>query len=440
MLNRSNGLITLFIIIMAYAAAGGQQAVALKTDPIPMAARIVLSRAGELMQQKAYDRAIRTLTAFQQRGEPGQPDPKGYFHPMIYLMIGNCHLFRKELLEAEKALSQAVARDPELAEAWQNLARTYYERQEYTRAADCFETAYEKSNQANPDTLYFGALSWLGANQYEAAVDAFRRLFLGHPDRVTLRWKAHYAQALLAAEHPRRALPLIRNLAEQSSGEEKTRWRKILLYLFIRLDMRSEALAYATRLTRSECTRAIWWKAMAHVHLSDGCAEKALAALTIYGFLTPLSVEEKKLWADLSLEVDIPSRAAAGYHELLHRHPDESIVRNLVLAYRKLDHFQEALKALARYAPATRSPDLLMLKADTLYCLNRYTEAETVYRQVARAKTSLTGQAWLFAGYAAWQNEDWISSRHAFEKAAQDKHYRKAALLALRQIRPRQAE
>ncbi len=143
---------------------------------------------------------------------------------------------RKAYLPAEEALSQAVARDPELMEAWLNLAKTCYEQQKYTRAAECFETAYERSHASNPD-------------------------------RLTLQWKGHYVRALLAAGHPRPALPLIRSLAEQSTGEEQTRWREILLYLSIQLDMRNEALGYATELNRSECTGAKWWKALAHVRV-----------------------------------------------------------------------------------------------------------------------------------------------------------------------------
>lgn len=100
--------------------------------------------------------------------------------------------------------------------------------------------------------------------------------------------------ALIGADQPRRALPLIRKLAEQRSGETKIRWQEILLYHYLRLDMRAEALSYATVLTRSECSRAIWWKALAHVHLSNGCARKALAAFTIYSYLRPLTSEEKK--------------------------------------------------------------------------------------------------------------------------------------------------
>ena len=75
-----------------------------------------------------------------------------------------------------------------------------------------------------------------------------------------------------------------------------------------------------------------------------------------------------------------------------------------------------------------------MMKADLLYSLERYREAEEVYRQVARKETPQTGRAWLMAGYAAWQSEDFSASRSAFEKAAADRCHRKAALLAMRQL------
>jgi tetratricopeptide (TPR) repeat protein len=431
---------TLFFLTAAAIGLASPAQAALKTDDIPMAARLVLARAAELMNQKAYERAIQALTAFQQRGnpapQPGVPDPKGYHHAVIYLFLGNCHLMRKAYLPAEEALSQAVARDPELVEAWLNLAKTCYEEQKYARAAECFEIAYERSHPANAESLYFCALSHLAANHCAAAVDVFQRLFQKHPDRITLHWKGHYARALLAAGRPRRALPLIRSLAEQSSGEEQTRWREMLLYQFIRLDMRSQALAYATELTRSESTRAKWWKALAHVHLSNGSARQALAALTIYSFLTPLSSEESKLWADLNLEVDIPAQAADRYNELLRHHPDKRTLQNLVLAYRRLDRSDQALAALERYVPEAKSADLLMLKADLLYDLKRYPEAEATYRCVARIKTPLAGKAWLMAGYAAWQSDDLKASRDAFEKASHDGGHRQAALLAMRQIRP----
>lgn len=428
-----------YLLPLIWACLWSYSEAALKTDNIPIAARMVLARASELMNQKAYDRAIEKLTAFQAKSspktEPGKPDLKGYHHPVIYFFLGNCYLRQKNYPQAQKAFSQAVARNPDFVDAWLNLAKTYYEQENYAEAARCFAIAYEKSDRRTPDNLYFSAVGYLMAEKYVPSIDAFQKLFENHPDQITPKWQEHYIQALMAGDQPRRALPLIRKLIEQSSGESKTKWQEILLYQYLQLDMRTEALAYATELTRSECTIAKWWKALAHVQLSDGRCKEALAALTIYSYLTPLSTEEKKLWADLNLQLDIPARAATEYHEIMKDHPDEETLRNLVLACRKLNRYEEALDYLTRYEPDTQNTDLLMLKAELLYALKRYPEAEATYRQVARNKTTAkAGQAWLMAGYAAWQNDDIKAGRHAFEEAAKDNRYREAAIRGMRQM------
>ena len=429
---------SLLLMLVAFACMGSHSEASLKTDHIPMAARTVLARAGKLMHQKAYDRAIRALTAFQQRGNPvpmpGEPDPKGYGHPMVYFFLGNCHLALKNYHQAQELLSQAVSRDPDFTEAWMNLAKTYFERQKYEQAAQCYLTAYNKSHQNTADSLYFSALGYLMASRYGLAIIAFQKLFDRHPDRITLQWQGHFARALLADGQPRRALPLIRDLAAQSSPQGRTEWQEILLYQYLQLDMQTEALALANELTRRHCTTAKWWKALAQVHLSAGRYPEALTALTIYGFLAPLSIPEKKLRADLYLQLNIPGKAAAQYHEILNDQFDEAVLRNLVLAYERLDQYPEALDLLTHYAPGTENPGLLMLKADLYYALKRYPEAENIYRRVALKKKADAGQAWMMAGYAAWQGEDINAGRRAFEEAVKDSRYRKAARLALQQM------
>lgn len=428
----------LCLVLVVWGCCRGHAGAVLSTEGIPMAARMALSKAGELMNQKAYDRAIEQLKVFQARGDSargdGKDDPRGYHHPMTYYLLGNCYLLKKYYPRAHEAFSQAVARDPGFSEAWLNLGKTCYEQANYAEAARCYATAYEASDRTNPDSLYCSAVAFTMANAYERSLTAFQRLFETYPHRITLQWREHYVHALIGAGQSRRALPLIRQLAGQSSGEVKTKWQEILLYHYLRLDMRTEALSCATELTRSECTRATWWKALAHVQLSNGCAGKALAAFTIYSYLTPLTAEEKKLWADLNLQVDIPVQAAQQYRELLDDHPDEAILRNLIVACRKLNRHREALELLARYAPGTKNADLLMMKADLLYTLERYDEAEETYRQVAQGNPSKAGQAWLMAGYAAWQSDDLNAGRHAFKKAAEDRRHRKAAMMAMRQM------
>ena len=403
-----------------------------------MAARMVLTKAGKLMDRQAFDQAVDVLTEFQARRPAPTPDgkdPKGYHHPMVYLYLGNCHLMQGNTVLAEAALTQAVARDPDMTAAWQNLAKTHYEQAHYEQSARCFLTAYERSDHSNADDLCFSALSDSLAGRHAAAIRAFERLFDNHPNQITLTWKAYFAQALLAADKPRRALPLLRDLASQSPDETRAKWQEILLYQYIQLDMHAEALAYATHLSRSQCTTAKWWKALAHVQLSGGCPQKALVALTIYSFLAPLSAEEKRLLADLNLQLDLPRQAIDKYLEILNGHIDESALRNLIIACQRLEQYSEALTYLDRFSTDSQSTDLLMLKADLLYALKRFGDAEFVYQRVAEHKGLQAAQAWLMGGYAAWQQNDREAARHAFQAAAKDPYHRRAALLALRQLR-----
>lgn len=408
------------------------------SDEIPIAARIVLDKAGKLMTQKEYDKAIEILTSFQSRSrksmEPGKFDSRGYHHPMIYFFIGNCFLMKNDFTSAQRYYSHAVEGDPGFVGAWLNLAKTYYELHNYTDSAKCFENAYEKSDPKIPDSLYYSALGYLMSNRYETSITVFQRLFKDHPEEITLKWKENYVRALTGAGRSEEALPLIRELAVKSTGKDKIRWQEMLLYQYLQMDMTDEALAYATWLTRSDCTRAKWWKALAHIQLSEGQYGKALAALTIYGYLTPLTKEEKKLYADLNLQLDIPEKAAAKYLEIMGEAPDETTLRSLVAAFQRQARYEEALELIFRYSPDSRNTDLLLLKADLLYTLKRYPEARETYQLAAKNEPRTAGRAWLMAGYAAWQCDDIKGSRTAFEMASKDNSHKNAAVSAIKEL------
>jgi Tfp pilus assembly protein PilF len=84
---------------------------------------------------------------------------------------------------------------------------------------------------------------------------------------------------------------------------------------------------------------------------------------------------------------------------------------------------------------ATNDPEILMIKGDLLYALKRFNDANNAYRRAAQADFRQAGRAWLLAGYAAWQTNDLSSSRQAFERAAKYSGQRKAARLAMAQLR-----
>jgi tetratricopeptide (TPR) repeat protein len=421
---------------------------AAKTDraELPMPARVILSKAGALIREKKVDRAIAELTAFQDRGTAptaaGQPDPKGYHHPEVCFALGTCHLLLQDYDAAAKAFEEAVRLDPTHGGAWLNLAKASYELKDYPRAARCFAQAYDQAQEQKPEHLYYSAVAYQQASQLVPCLSAFEKLFEKHADIVEPAWRENYVSALLTAGRPRQALPHIRQLAEHCGADKQIQWQEILLQQYLRLDMQVQARDYAVFLTCQDPTRARWWKALAHVDLQAGRYDQALVAMTVYSFLTPLNAQETKLLADLNLQLGIPVKAAPLYETALAEKPDARLIRSLAMALQQLGRTEQALEALNRFAPPGQDQpaELVMLRADLLYALDRFDEAAQVYRQAAESDGAKAGRAWLMAGYAALQINDTAAGRRAFKKAAAFERHRQAALTALRQLPKTQAK
>jgi tetratricopeptide (TPR) repeat protein len=408
---------------------------------LPVPARVALAKAGASIQEKAYPKAIDVLLAFQARAgqaaTAGQSDPKGYYHPEVFFALGTCYLLQSSYDSAVTAYAQAVKRDPTYTAAWLNMAKACYEIHDYSRAARCFEKAYDHSEEKNPEHLYYCAAAYLMERQNAACLAAFKKLFERHADAVQPAWRENYVHALLEAGRPKAALPHIRQLASEYTGEKQVQWQEILLHNYLQLDMQTEARAYALYLTCQAPAMSKWWKALTHVELNAGRYDQALVAFTVYSYLTPLTAEENKLLADLNLQLGIPVKAAPLYETVLNEKLDSRLLHNLMLALQQLGQPQAALTALQRFASGSRDPELLMCKADLLYSLERFDEAGQTYRQIARTdtgKSQQAGRAWLMAGYAALQANDVDACRNAFQKAATFKKHRKDALLAIQRL------
>ncbi len=428
------------LLLLGLAFFPGPGAATTDRAGLPMPVRAILAKAGALIKAKKIDQAIAALTVFQEQGKAssasGKPDPKGYHHPEVYFAMGTCHLLRHNYDAAAKTLAQAVRLDPAHVGAWLNLARASYERKDYSRAARCFEQAYDQADVKKPEHLYYSAVAYQLASRLVPCLSAFEKLFEKHADIVEPVWRENYVSALLTAGRPLQALPHIRQLAAHSGGEKQIQWQEILLQQYLQLDMQKQARNYAVFLTGQDPTRAEWWKALAHVDLQAGRYDQALVAMTIYSFLTPLNARETKLLADLNLQLGIPVKAAPLYEAALAEKPDTRLIRGLAMALQQSGRTEKALEALNRFAPPGRDQqaELAMLRADLLYALNRFDEAAAAYRRAAEGNPAKAGRAWLMAGYAALQIHDAVAGRQAFKKAAVFDRHRQAALTALRQL------
>jgi tetratricopeptide (TPR) repeat protein len=427
-----------FLLILLSLPTNGMAGENTSNPALPLPAQLVLAKVQPMIQAKEYQRAIETLQAFQDRGGPapdsGGEDPKGYHHPEIDFCLGNCYLMGDQYESAAVAYQRTLARDATHTFAWLNLANAHYEMNHHAEAGRCFGQAYETSTEKKPDYLYYSAVAYLMAGDHQKCIAIFDKLFALHPGAIKPAWKEHMVHSLLAADQPRRALPFIRELARVYSGDKQIQWQEILLHQYMQLDMQRQALDLAHALTRQTPTLAKWWKALAHIQLNAEHYEDALMALTIYSFLTPMSMDEKKLLADLNLQLNIPVKAAPLYEACLKEKPDKRMVQQLAVAYRQLGKPESALATIDDIGSNLQDAEIMLLKGELHYGLKQFDQAVEAYKQAAKDNGRQVGRAWLMAGYAAWQMNDIAASKEAFAKAAKHRQQRKAANTALKQL------
>ncbi|WP_028583898.1 tetratricopeptide repeat protein [Desulfogranum mediterraneum] len=410
----------------------------LAAQRLPARVQVMLVKVGPLLEQEHYQQAVELLESFRDRGEPGS----SFDHPEINFMLGNCLLLQEQFSQAARAYRRAIEADPDHLGARQNLARCAYELEEYQQAGELFLGCYQGGGKEQPELLYFSAATFLMAQDYQRSLALFEQLLTVHPEALLPQWQEHLVHALLATDQARRALPHIIELAACYQGKKQQQWQEILLQQYMALEMDREALALGRRLSHQAPTVAIWWKGLAHIHLQADRFDKALAALTIYSLLTPLSREEEKLLADLHFQQGIPAEAAPRYEHCLEGGRDLETIRALVQAYLELGRPDEALARLEALAPDGAPPRLQMLRADILYTLKQYAQAAGIYRGVARGKGKGRGRerrsarAWLMSGYCHWQLNELAAARQAFARAAEDRRYQREARRALKQFSP----
>ena len=411
---------------------------------IPIPVRHLLKHIREAMDKEDWPGVI-TLIESARPGAGGADAGAPCSHPLVCLALGNSHLMGEDHDHAEAAYLAALDMDKDFMDARINLAKVYADSRQYAKASEAFLAAYEGSDPKNCQFLYYSGVMALMDGQTDKSVKRLSLLFSAHPEKVTLQWKETFANALMTAKLWKRAIPLVRELAGLTRGEARLKWQETLLQIYLTVDDKPAALKLATTLSRQSPAEPRWWKALVHIRLGMGDYDKALDDLIIYGFITPLTPKEKKLMADLSLQLQVPDRAARTYESLLARRgaadkqtagtPTKSLVNNLITAYRQLGRGDRALSLIARFDPKACDPELLLLKGDILYETKNYEAADKAFRAAAAKNCPRKGQAWLMAGYAAWQCNDLVASRTAFEQAARYKRHRKTALAAIDQLK-----
>ncbi|MBU0991448.1 MAG: tetratricopeptide repeat protein [Proteobacteria bacterium] len=424
-------MILLFMSGISQAASG---------EDIPIVVSIMLNKAQILASRGKVEEAIKTLTDFQDKGkemDSTAAEKQGYSHCNIDYAIGNYYLMLSQPEAAAMHYQSAVQKKNDFSEAWLNLAKCRYDLDRMKPAGDAFLKGYETGSPGSAKSLYFSAVCYAGAEDYAASYAVFHRLLETHPQDIELEWKGSFVQVLLALSKSMEALPHIEELAEKTDGEKQKKWREMLLYQYMALNMETKALNYAKWLTCVDTLEPKWWKTLAHLHLQKDTYEKALTALMAYGFLTPLSPEEISLVGDICLALEIPDQAIKYYDIQSREAVDPKTVKKLVQAYMRLYDRETALVWVDKIENQEKQPDLLMLKGNLLFEMERFSEAAVVFQQLSKNNHDHheKGKSFLMLGYAAWNDGNVDQAKRAFEQAIKFEKQRKEAEKALKQLK-----
>jgi tetratricopeptide (TPR) repeat protein len=265
------------------------------SEKVPLRVKITLLKVAPLMERGSYKEAAEVLTEFREKREG--PDDDVYNHAEINFNLGNCFALLERQEKAREHYQAAVNKNPSHLGGWQNLAKSEYELERYVPASDAFFTVYRLTvEEKKPEVkyLYYSAVMLLMDGRYDESIDKFMMVLKGYPEAMVPEWKENLVYALLYSGRSRQALPYMEELAEEFMGKKKQRWQELLLQHYMSLEMYKKAQDFVTKLTREAPTNPLWWKGFTHLFLRKGQYGKALTALNIYSYLTPLTDEENK--------------------------------------------------------------------------------------------------------------------------------------------------
>lgn len=418
----------LTIVLLMFCTCQGTMA----DDKLPARVRMILVKVSPLLEQQQYDKAAKILRQF--REDTSNRDDTLHDHAEINFVLGNCHTLLGQLVEARSCYQRAVARSPQHLGAWQNLAKTEYELGNYIPAGEAFFKSYRLTENRAADLLYYSAIALLLSEQYQPCLDRFDILIANHPEAITLQWKENLVYAWLQSDQPKKALSSIIELAQGFTGPKQQQWQQILLQQYMALDMRKEALDLVTSLTRQAPAVPVWWKGLAHIQLQYNNYREALAAMTIYSFLSPMTREEEKLLGDLYMQHGIPQKAVKNYEKCIQNKIDRQTILSLSRSYLELNLPEIALDKLNILSENSNDQEIEILKGEIFYSTKKYSQAAAAFERAATNQGKNTARAFLMAGYSYWQLGEHESAKKVFAQAGKQKSLEKEAQRALNQL------
>lgn len=304
--------------------------------------------------------------------------------------------------QKEEALVQyqeAVRMEPRFAQGWLNLAELAYNLEKYGIAGESFYQGFQHQDTDPPniDLLYYAAACHILAQEHVRASDILEDLVSGKYGSPELEWYRALIAATIDMEDQERGQRAIESLLADFPGNPEA-W-----YL---------AFQYAA-------------------NYND--YRKAAVALTITGYLRPLSRAESLALGDVYTAIGVPAAASKYYKQALIEEGTADEYERLASAYLASYQSAEALLALRKALEKEPTVRLWSLLGDQHYVDENYEESYQAYQKCTDLDPSY-GRAYLMMGYCALELERYGNAVELLEKAAEYPEQEETAIALLKRV------
>lgn len=361
------------------ARAGGKDGV-MSMDDLPRDTRMALFEAQQYVQGVNYSGAVNSLEEYLSE-HPGEDN----FWMRFFLGDYYTHLEEDE--KAFDQLEKCVALEPRFAQGWLKLGEVAYSLQRYGRAGEAILRGFDLDEEKRPELLYFSGASYI------------------------------------LAEQPAKALPVLDRLIGGDFGEPRLEWYRAAISAAIETQELDEGRATVDRMLATFAEDPDAWYLAFQYEASVSDYEQAAVALTVVGYLRPLSRQEQIQLGDLYSAIDIPVVAGEYYRSAVADSASARDVERLASAYIASYNQEDALAVLTRAVREEPTARLYSLLGDLQFMRKDYDASYDAFAQCTRLDAE-EGRAFLMMGYCAMElerNEDAVASLEralAFEDVA----------------------
>jgi tetratricopeptide (TPR) repeat protein len=394
------GTIVLFFLLVTHSIAGAQESQEAQNAPlqalddvssVPGQARRALFRAQSQWRDGRYAEAADILRE-SLREHPDQD------HHLLRIHLGNCLAQSGKMAEAVVEYQAAANLTPQYVPAWLKLGETAFELERYELAAEAFTNGFRHDPDQPGNVLYYAATAHLMAGQPARAVPLLEDLVSGRFGRPQMDWYRALVSACLELKHPERPEPALEGMLEYY-GDDPGAWLLIYQHAVNANDFR-----------------------------------RAAVALTITGYLRPLSHSEQEQLGNLYNAIEVPWQAGRLLEEALTDSSSAADFERLASTFLAAHETPKALRIIQQALAREPTVRLYALLGDLHYMNEEYEPSYAAYRQASELDGTY-GRAHLMMGYCALKLDRLPDAAASLERALEFPDQAKTAAELLKRVR-----